>query len=101
MCWINRPRRSWNRNRESDGARPSSALWIAQAPDVLAHGTGKRVVGGLCRKGVGVSVTPTSNLKAAAKFTAKGGHCGNVEEDFGISIPDGWSVGLGATYKRK
>ncbi len=76
-------------------------MWIAQAPEVLAHGTGKRVVGGLCRKGVGVSVTPTSNLKAAAKFTAKGGHCGNVEEDFGISIPDGWSVGLGATYKWK
>ena len=53
------------------------------------------------RKGVGVSVTPTSNLKVSAKFTAKCGYCRNMEEDFGIPIPDGWSAGLGATYKWK
>ncbi len=53
------------------------------------------------RKGVGVSVTPTPNLKVSAKFTAKCGYCRNVEEDFGIPIPDGWSVGLGVTYKWK
>ena len=47
------------------------------------------------RKGVGVSVTPTSNLKVSAKFTAECGCSTNMEEDFGIPIPDGWSVGLG------
>jgi hypothetical protein len=53
------------------------------------------------RKGVGVSVTPTPNLKISAKFTAKCGYCRNVEEDFGIPIPDGWSVGVGLTYHWK
>lgn len=53
------------------------------------------------RKGGGVSVTPTPNLKVSAKFTAKCGYCRNVEEGFGIPIPDGWSVGLGITYKWK
>lgn len=53
------------------------------------------------RKGVGVSVTPTPNLKISAKFTAKCGYCRNVEEDFGIPIPDGWSIGLGVTFKWK
>jgi hypothetical protein len=53
------------------------------------------------RKGVGLSVTPTPNLKISAKFTAKCGYCRNVEEDFGIPIPDGWSVGVGVTYNWK
>ena len=51
------------------------------------------------RKGVGVSVTPTPNLKISAKFTAQCGYCQKVEEDFGIPIPDGWSVGVGVTYR--
>lgn len=53
------------------------------------------------RKGIGVSVTPTPNLKVSAKFTAKCGYCRNVEEDFGIPIPDGWSIGMGLTFKWK
>jgi hypothetical protein len=53
------------------------------------------------RMGAGLSVTPTPDLKISAKFTAKCGYCKNVEEDFGIPIPDGWSVGLGVTYKWK
>jgi hypothetical protein len=53
------------------------------------------------RKGAGLSVTPTPNLRVSAKFTAKCGYCRNVEEDFGIPIPDGWSVGMGVTYKWK
>ena len=51
------------------------------------------------RKGVGMSVTPTPNLKVSAKFTASCGYCRKVEEDFGIPIPDGWSFGMGLTWK--
>jgi len=51
------------------------------------------------RKGAGLSVTPSPNLKVSAKFTARCDYCRNVEEDFGIPIPDGWSVGLGVNYK--
>lgn len=51
------------------------------------------------RKGGGISVTPTPNLKVSAKFTAKCGYCKDVEEDYGIPIPDGWSIGLGVTFK--
>ena len=53
------------------------------------------------RKGIAASVTPTPNLKVSAKFTAKCGYCNNVEEDFGIPIPDGWSIGMGVTFKWK
>jgi hypothetical protein len=52
------------------------------------------------RLGAGLSVTPTPNLKVSAKFTAKCAYC-KVEEDFGIPIPDGWSVGMGVTYRWK
>lgn len=51
------------------------------------------------RKGAGLSVTPSPNLKVSAKFTAKCGYCRDVEEDFGIPIPDGWSAGVGVSYK--
>jgi hypothetical protein len=51
------------------------------------------------RKGIGLSVTPIPNLTITAKFTAKCGYCRNVEEDFGIPIPDGPSFGVGATYR--
>ncbi len=55
------------------------------------------------RKGIGMSVTPTPNLKISAKFTGKCGYCQDVEEDFNIQTPnqtpDGWSVGVGITYR--
>ena len=35
------------KSRQEDRTRPRSVLWIAQAPDILAQGTGKGVVGGL------------------------------------------------------
>ena len=53
------------------------------------------------RKGAGMSVTPAPNLKVSAKFTASCGYCKKTEDDFGIRIPDGWSIGLGVTYHWK
>lgn len=53
------------------------------------------------RPGIGVSVTPTPNVKISAKFTGKCGYCSDVEETFRIPIPDGWSLGMGVTYKFK
>lgn len=51
------------------------------------------------RPGIGVSVTPTPGLTISAKFTAKCSFCREKEEDFGIPIPDGWSLGFGVTYR--
>jgi hypothetical protein len=51
------------------------------------------------RPGIGVSVTPTPRLTISAKFTAKCSFCREKEEDFGIPIPDGWSLGFGVTYR--
>jgi hypothetical protein len=39
--------------------------------------------------------------KVSAKFAARCGYCGKVEMDYGIPTPDGWSVGVGITYKWK
>jgi hypothetical protein len=52
------------------------------------------------RPGIGVSVTPTPNLKVSAKFSAKCGYCKDAEE-VPLAIPDGWSVGVGLTYRWK
>lgn len=60
--------------------------------DLPSHRTGYRLGGG-------VSVTPTPNLTISVKYTAKCGYCGNKEEDFGIPIPDGSSIGVGVTYR--
>ncbi len=51
------------------------------------------------RPGVGISVTPTPRLTISGKFTARCSFCREREQDFGIPIPDGWSVGIGVTYR--
>src|SRR5216683_8105568 len=51
------------------------------------------------RPGVGISVTPTPRLTISGKFTARCSFCREREQDFGIPIPDGWSVGIGVAYR--
>src|SRR5262249_23936088 len=67
--------------------------WIARNVDIVLPNSRNSF-----RKGIGLFVTPTPNLTISAKFTAKCGYCKNVEHDFGIPIPDGWSLGAGITY---
>jgi hypothetical protein len=51
------------------------------------------------RPGVALRVKATPRLTVSTKFTAKCNFCREREEDFGIPIPDGWSVGVGIQYK--
>jgi hypothetical protein len=67
--------------------------WIARNVDIELPNSRNSF-----REGIGLSVTPTPNLTITAKFTAKCGYCKNVDQDFGIPIPDSWSIGGGVTY---
>jgi hypothetical protein len=51
------------------------------------------------RPGFGVSVNLTPRLTVSGKFTAKCSFCQEQEQDFGVPIPDGRSVGVGLTYR--
>jgi hypothetical protein len=51
------------------------------------------------RPGVGITVTPTPRLTLSGKYTAKCSFCQERSDDFSLPIKDGWSVGLGITYR--
>jgi len=51
------------------------------------------------RPGGALRVKATPRLTISTKFTAKCNFCREREEDFGIPIPDGWSIGFGIQFK--
>jgi hypothetical protein len=51
------------------------------------------------RPGVTLAIKPTPRLEVSVRYTAKCNFCKQQEQDFGIPIPDGSSIGVGFEYR--
>ena len=51
------------------------------------------------RPGLTLSVKPTADLTISVKFTTKCSYCRDNDQDYRMTVPDGWSIGAGLTLR--